>query len=681
MKSLCEQLEASRQAVPEAFPDPDPADGRRVADAAVEGILLFYGTEPIEVGRRGIDWSGGHRRHQEWRAQLNRFGQLHPLRRAYRDTGDESYAQAARDYIADWLDAHEPYPPDAPATPAAGDSSLNAAIRLGGTRFPGWLGVLPDLLDSPAFDEAFAGRIADGITWQLGWLEGHLAERGNWRIAGLDALLGQALRQPQRYGRHLPAAVEELNAEFTWQILDDGAHLERSAGYHDWMCEVFLALWRLGRRRADLGLRLDGARVVRMHAYTLHHTKPNGADCGFNDARAAFRTTPQGRRHLAEVVAQHAAVCAETPRAPGPSRPCGPDPAPRAGLFPAAGHVFYRTGWDDGATWWGFDAGGWGGGHGHLSRLSIEMHNGGRTTLPDPGIFDYEMSNPFAAVGKATASHATMTLDLGNQADVGARLLHAVDLPLAVVAHGRYEGGYWTGRFGWGFNDGRGRGRYGVHDRIVVWLKDRAMIVLDSLTHDGEAAAYLHWVGDDVPGRLDADRLRWTTADAEGNVCVQVGPLAGARLTAEVHRGEQDPPLGWVARQVRDHPQPAPLLQCRFACTGRPDTVDECATVIVPFTGPAPPEFEVRITDEGLAREVCVEWAEGARDRVLFTRRLQGPIRRLGDVVTDVGLLILRRSGPEAQDAAAGIGGSFARVGGRDVSLSARATAVGREGE
>jgi len=200
VSGIREQLVAARNQTPEVFPDAEPAGWRRVADAAVEGVLLFYGAEPVTVGRRGIDWSGAHLRHQEWPAQLNRFNQLAPLRWAYRRTGEERYPQAARDYIEDWLDSRDPYPPEAGGGPAAGESTLNAAVRLGGLQHAGWLGALGDLMGSAAFDEPFARRMVASIEWQLDWLAANLPGRGNWRIAALDAMFSTAPCSP-RQGR------------------------------------------------------------------------------------------------------------------------------------------------------------------------------------------------------------------------------------------------------------------------------------------------------------------------------------------------------------------------------------------------------------------------------------------------------------------------------------------------
>ena len=654
MSDILKHLLDARRQSPEVFPELPPGDGRRAADLAVEGTLLFYGRKAIHVGRRDIDWSASHLAHQEWPAQLNRFQQLRPLAQAYRDTGDEAYAECARDYIDDWIDSHEPYDPAGPQS-APGESTLNMSIRLGGVRFAGWLGALLDFVECRCFDEAFAERVAGSMEWQLNWLAANLPAWGNWRIAALDCLFSNALRLPERFGGHLTGAAEGLNVEFAAQILDDGAHVERSGGYHDWMSAVFMTLWRIAKARPEVELALPDDRIAGMHAYTLHHTKPNGALCGFNDASASFRTDEAGAKRLEKRHAAHCALLAEVGKS---KEVCG------LGIFASAGQVFYRTGWGAGDLWWAFDAGGWGGAHSHLSRLSVELHNGRRTTLPDPGIFDYEMSNPFAPAGKGTPTHSTMNVNLCNQADVDARLVRAAELPRAVVVQGRYEGGYFAGRFGWRFAEGRGRGAFGSHDRTLVWLKDRVMIVLDCLTHDADTSAYLHWVSDDVPYELDHQRLRAVTGDAEGNVVLEVCPIAPSQVAVSVRRGEKDPYLGWVAQshEVR----PAPLFQFSFAKELGSDAstaVAECATVVVPFFGDAKPEFSASARAAGPAgREVRIEWADGSLDRVIYTQRLATPLRRADGARTDAPMLLITQSAGADAPQIDRVGGSYLHV-------------------
>jgi len=652
--NIKDQLAKGARDCPELFPDPQGNNYRHIADCAVDGVLLFYNRREVRVGRRDIDWAGGHINHQEWRAQLNRFFQLQALRQTYRQTKDERYALCARDYIEDWINQHEPYDIDNSQCPH-GDNSLNMSIRMGGLRFPGWLGVLGDFLPSRAFDETFVEKILASIYWQLDWLTVNLSPDSNWRIAALDAIFSNALRLGDRFSRHQRFAVEGLNIAFEAQILPDGVHLERSGGYHEWMCNVMLNLWRLGKKHPEFGLRFDDNRIVPMHSYSLQHLKPNGEMCAFNDASARYRTNDLSADVLAKRFEDHQSLLAETGQA---------DSAGKLAVFDKAGHVFYRTGWSTDDLWWAFDAIGWcRGGHAHLSRLSIELHNGRRTTVPDPGIFDYEMSNPMAPIGKGTAAHSTMNVNLGNQSNVEGRLVRAVELDGIAVAQGVYEGGYWPGPYRWNFGEGLGRGWFGWHDRTVLWLKDRAMIVLDCLVHDPADTAYLHWVSDDVPIELDTDGMGYTTGDAEGNIRLRVCGISDCATDGHLHRGQSDPPLGWIKSD--NEIVPTPLFQVHFsgqAKSGRP-IATECATAIVPFTGAETPQFTVTaVNADRTTRRVKITWADGSTYEVIYTKQLGYAVRNCGQVHSDAPMVLIHTPA-DGQVQVQRVGGTFVRIG------------------
>jgi len=203
----------------------------------VRGTVFFYNRTEVRVGLKNIDWSGGHIRHQEWPAQLNRFFHLGPLAAAYRATGDEVFARAARAYIEDWIRG-DPY--GSSDTLRAGDNTLNMSIRLGSSRHTGWGGVLPVFLRSPAFDDAFLDQVLASMEGQAEFLTRHLTARGNWRVSQLDALVFTALRFPflKNAKRLLETGIAGMRAALATQFLPDGVHVERTPGYAGWMTNV-----------------------------------------------------------------------------------------------------------------------------------------------------------------------------------------------------------------------------------------------------------------------------------------------------------------------------------------------------------------------------------------------------------------------------------------------------------
>ena len=194
------------------------------------------------------------------------------------------------------------------------------------------------------------------------------------------------------------------------------------------------------------------------------------------------------------------------------------------------------------------------------------------------------------------------------------------------------------------------------------------MVVLDEMIRDPAATAYLHWVSDDVPVTLDADNLRLTTADSEGNVLIQVCPISADEVAAVVHRGQTDPHLGWV--KAAGGPAPAPLLQVAMRSTS-PTAVpvaSRCATVIVPFDGADRPELTASAGQlDRLTAQVTLDWADGARDRVIYTSQLDHAIRRCGAICTDAPLVIISTPAGGGSETIDHVGGTFVRATDRHV--------------
>jgi hypothetical protein len=360
-------------------------DDAEAARRAVAGEVGFrhIGVTFFRVGRRDIDWSGGHHQHQEWPAQLNRFFHLRSLAAAWRREHDAPYAEAAADYIRDWLRAN-PTRPDWRLAPA--DNTLNLTIRV-----QCWLANLPDLQDSPAFDDALLEAMFASMAAQMNYLRDHLSRVGNWRIAEAAGLLtaGVVLDwQPDATARRT-LAVDVLNDALNRQVLPDGVHMERNPSYHDWMRAEFERFWWIGRAMPELGLAIPAEVVARMHDYSLAVRRPNGQLNSLHDSHGFLA----GRRP---------ADWAEARRRFRREAGFEDTLPPTAQFFPDAGQVLLRDGWDEDATYVVFDGSTWGGCHCHLGANAVQIHAFGRTLLPDAGSLTYEGSDPLMAHGGNT---------------------------------------------------------------------------------------------------------------------------------------------------------------------------------------------------------------------------------------------------------------------------------------
>ena len=324
----------------------------------------------------------------------------------YVATGDDRYALAARTAIDAYI-AHNPTRED--WKPHRGDSQLTTTGRIGRLQMHGWTVALPALLNHPAFDDAFLNAVLDSIVCQINWSIEVIPPSINWRIAAADCIMLTALRLP-----HLPDAprwrafgVAVINDAYHRQFLPDGANYERTPNYHTWMTYCLTDCWRLNRAMPELGFKFDTRQLMRMWDYALSTTRPNGSFNAMND-NMSVRTGPYVKGHWKYAVREDRQRFRDE---------LGMDDAlpPTTGFFPDAGHALLRTDWSQDATYVTFDATRDGGGHCHLSRNSVQLHAHGRTLVPDPGVRNYDASDPRMAYMKTTRAHSTCNLNGLNQ--------------------------------------------------------------------------------------------------------------------------------------------------------------------------------------------------------------------------------------------------------------------------
>ncbi len=605
------------------------------AEIVVRGTAFFYGRTEVPIGLKDIDWSGGHIKHQEWPAQLNRFYHFGPLLAAYRSTHDERYARAARAYIEDWL-REDPY---ATATSARrGDNMLTLSIRLGSSMTPGWGGALAVFLDSPSFDDAFVKRVLDSMEHQADYLSRHLTDYGNFRIAQLDSLVCTALRFPflPSAKRLLETGTSGMRNALATQFLPDGVHIERTPSYADWMTNVIANYLLLPKIDPAADAHADPGMLVRALDY--------GAQSelfGVNDASASYQDPAAFSRLKSR---------AEMIRRLGLNAPAEP---PLDQSFPCAGQVFSRTSWSPGAGYLAFDASTWGGGHGHLSRLSLVLRSGGRALVADPGILTYEMSDPFGPYGKSTEAHSTLNVNGGNQSGADARLLRTEFTKDATLIQARYQGGYWSGRYGWNFGSGRGTGAYGDHERIVFWIKGEYALVIDSMTADPGAEIRNVWqLGPMDKWSQDPSRLAWWSENAGVNLDLEM-IVPPAKTTMQTYNGQREPLRGWLGLRGTEHVA-APQVEFRY-----PSARSAVASVVLlaPYKT-ARPRFEPRYSTRSSIHHLDI-----GGDHFAWSAGLQLPVDDGRPFITDAVFVWQRDGNPEKRVL---VGGTYLRLLGKD---------------
>ena len=617
------------------------------AEAHAKGTLLFYGVEPVEVGLSDIDWEGRHVAHQEWPAQLNRFIYLAPLASAWKATGEEKFPAAARSYIEDWIDHH----------PASGekverDNRLNYSIRLGSSMHPGWGGTLWAFLDSPQFDDAFVEKVLTSIEAQAGWLSGNLTTRGNWRISQLDALVFTALRFPflAKADALLRIGIRGMRNALATQFLPDGVHVERTPSYHTWMAGVIRQYYQLAQifPEADANVNRENLRGP------LDYMAQSGLS-GFNDATAPL-TDPLVLQELTE------------------RRGVFEDDPPLAQVFPDAGQVFVRSSFEPEADYLAFDASTWGGWHSHLSRLSFVFRSKGRALLTDTGSLSYEVTEPVGPYGKSTLSHSTINVGGRSQGESDAHILRTEFTDDFALIDAKYQGGYWE-HMSWKSGAGHGEGTFGIHERVLLWVKGEYLLALDRMETDDDVAVHNCWQSAPVDGwEMDPDTLTWYSKNPDVNLLVKM-LYAPQGTVVECFEGETDPPRGLIG-DAANHRKPiaAPLVEFRYPGKRFPGRFT--ATLLVPFEGSDVPEFKVIE-----ARPAADPWErlqlhyltlrrpDGSTDTVGWSQDLELPIEIDGPFVTDATFVWCRRDAEGNVTKHFLSGGTYLEVDGKPVSL------------
>jgi hypothetical protein len=606
------------------MPPATPETMRKAQDIA-SGTVLFYDHTPVKIGLSGIDWSGGHIHHVEWPADLNRFFYLRELAAAYKASREERYAHAARAYIEDWIRG-EHY--DRATSYQPGDRSLDMSIRLGNSVESGWGGTLPAFLDSNAFDDSFLDIVFASIDRQAVFLASHMsATENNWRISELDSLVFTALRFPflPHASKLLDAGVAGMRIALGAQFLSDGVHIERTPDYALWMTRVLADYYELERLLPEVKTGVD----VRRLALALDYAAQTDL-CALNDSTAPHRDPAQlpGLAFRAEKIHRLKLGAPELP--------------PLEQIFPAAGQIFVRSDWKPGADYLAFDASTWGGGHSHLSRLSFLFRSGGRMLVADPGILDYEVSNPLMSYGKSTPAHSTLNIGGLNQSGADAQLLHTAFTPDVALIHARYEGAYWPGRYDWRFGK-RGAGAYGDHERVLLWIMGEYVLVLDSMSADPGSEVRNVWqFGPMERWSQDVTALSWWSENGDRNLFLQL-VLPPHKAVMQCFQGSREPPRGWVGLHG-DDAVAAPLAEFRYPVESARAVVS--AVLLVPFSGTNRPRYTVdgdADLSKGIIHHLKIHLPDGYEDSVAWTDGLALPVEDGKPLTTDAALVWLRR--------------------------------------
>ena len=506
---------------------PDAEAGTRCrADRAVDGVFDLLGHERVSVGTP-IDWhrdpsTGTRAPMRHWSRiayldpavvgdykllwELNRHQHFVTLGQAYAYSRDTRYAEAFAAQLAGWIRAN---PPRIGVNWA---SSLEVSYRA-----IAWLWALQLFADAPELTDELLLAAIESLRRHASHVERYLSTyySPNTHLTG-EALgllyLGTALPVFEASERWRATGWSILREQLLRQVRPDGSYFEQALYYHRYTSDIFHHALLLADANGWPREPVLRERVERLDEFLVHALHPDGTvplvgddDGGrllrldglpTRDARPALATGAamfeRGDMRLiaGDAVEECLWLLGDTgARALAATSTAAPRERSRA--FRDGGFYVMRDGWRPDATSALVDGGPHGAlncGHAHADALALEVSAAGRPVLTDSGTFSYTGAERDSF--RATAAHNTATVD-GESSSLTGGLFHWRHIARTTVHAWSTSpaADFWRGS-----HDGYRRlADPATHERSILFLHGRYIVVLDAIGAEGAHEWAVHW--------------------------------------------------------------------------------------------------------------------------------------------------------------------------------------------
>lgn len=545
-------------------PPKPAAETRPEADAILKDTItcnrIAAKVPRLPTGR--LNWAyNGPDGDREWGWGLNRHFHIRTLCNTYFATGNPAYLRCLDRHLTDWV-LSNPYPAKRSSTPPW--RGLEAFFRV-----VTWADVFFGLQQCDGFTPAARVLVLTSIPEHAHYLRHFHAGGGNWITMEMHGLATAAACWPEfkdadpwfdyAFGRILPQITE--------QVYPDGVQKELTSHYHWVALHNFEDFARLARRAGRSLPPAFDAGLERMWNYLAYAMRPDGygplnndSDRDYNRSRVLERADSRHRNDWAYIA---------TNGKQG-KKPAGPPSV----VFPWAGQLIMRSGWDADAHWAFFDVGPLGIGHQHYDKLHLSVAAYGRDLLVDGGRFTYK-GGSFRNHFVGSASHNVILIDGKGHHGKNKAVSRPMEGNCAI--EDRYD--YARGTFDESFGALKGKA---AHTRAVVYLRGRYWIVVDRITTDRPRTIQPLWhFHPDCTVAVDGTSVA-STDPAKGNL--RIVPVADFPWNVRIIKGQTEPTIqGWWSRRY-NHKQPAPTAVYSA-------NIDKSATfawVLVPARGTVP---------------------------------------------------------------------------------------------
>jgi Heparinase II/III-like protein. len=471
----------------------------------------------------------------EWAWALNRHYPTRDLIDAYFKTGNTGYVKYIDDFTRDWITCSWPYP--AVKSNTAMWRGLEVSFRE-----KTWARVFYELWNTKLISPATKLLILSSLPDHAHYARNFHAQ-GNWLTMEISGLATVASYWPEfkESKAWMEYSIATMIASMKEQVYPDGVQTELTSSYH----HVALSNFKLFAdicRKSNVPLPEYYTRTLEaMYNYLALTIRPDGNGLLNNDADQVYnretidKASEEYQRPDWKFIAENGLSGIKP--TDGPSY-----------IFPYAGQLISRSGFDANAQYSFFDIGPWGTGHQHNDKLHISVFAYGRDFLVDGGRFAYrgEVADKFRKYATGSASHNVVLVD-GKGQDAGIpKTEKPLDESLYAVTTG-YDYGSGT------FDKFSGiEGKFS-HTRAMIYVRGKFWVVADHLTTDRprQIKTLWHWHPQNKV-RLSLQSGVVSTNNEKGNLQIVPVEIPGLKITA-VKGQEKAEIQGWYSKEYNTY--------------------------------------------------------------------------------------------------------------------------------
>jgi hypothetical protein len=561
------------------------------ADSILQDIYTFQNVsgQVPRLADGHLKWAhNGPENDIEWAWALNRHYPTRDLLDVYAETGNPKYAEYINQFTKDWIVSSWPYPAKRSSTAMWRGLEVSFRVKM-------WSQVFFDLWNTKLILPATKLLILSSLPDHAHYARNFHAQ-GNWLTMEISGLATVASSWPElkESKAWMDYSIQTMVSSMKDQIYPDGVQTELTSSYHFVALSNFKLFVDICQKNKVSLPEYYTKTLEDMYNYLALTMRPDGFGLLNNDADLM-----NNRERLLKAASEYDRKDWEYIVSNGKSG-IKPNTGPSY-IFPYAGQLISRSGFDAGAQWSFLDIGPWGSGHQHNDKLHLSVFAYGRDLLVDGGRFAYrgEVANKFRKYATGSASHNVILVDGNGQAD-GPKVTEA---PLAKNLYAiTPEYDYGSGIFD-KFSGVEGQFS---HARSVIYVRRKFWVVADQLKTDRprKIETLWHWHPENrIIADLESGNVQ--TINEKGNLKILLVGSPGGTVT-HVKGQEKNGIQGWYSKEYNTfEPNPTTIY------TRQLNSNDSFVWILWPSEGKCPPiSANVVSKDE---TSVTVEVAESGK--------------------------------------------------------------------